>query len=162
MQTELARRERAVGRRIQSLARGLAALMETGEFFHRIGVGLHAFDVDGVVCLATSYLEEEGDDFRYRYAVLCGGEAARQALRSVALEPSASDEPGLGRRVALATYADYDDFLYRLPKYLGDVNRRLEKSLADTDNAEIHVGDGRRLLSATKRRAARIAERRGK
>jgi hypothetical protein len=107
MQTELARRERAVGRRIQALTRGLAALMKTGEFFHRIGVGLHAFDVDGVVCLATSYLEEEGEDFRYGYAVLCGGEAARRALRNAALEPSASDEPGLGRRVTLANYADY-------------------------------------------------------
>ena len=35
MQTELARRERAVGRRIQALARGLAALMETGEYRSR-------------------------------------------------------------------------------------------------------------------------------
>ena len=44
--------------------------MEPGEFFHRIGVGLHAFDVDGTTCLAASYLEEDGYGYRYRYAVL--------------------------------------------------------------------------------------------
>lgn len=70
MQADLARRERAVGRRIQALARGLAALMQPGEFFHRIGVGLHAFDVNGTTCLAASYLDEHDDGYRYRYAVL--------------------------------------------------------------------------------------------
>lgn len=112
MQAELARRERAVGRRIQTLGRGLAAIMEPGDFSHRIGVGLHAFEVDGEVCLAASYLEEAGGEYRYRYAVLCGGEHARRALRHAALEPSASDEPGPGRRVEIATYEDYDDFLW--------------------------------------------------
>jgi len=58
MQAELARREQAVGRRIQTLARGLAAIMEPGDFSHRIGVGLHAFEVDGQVCLAASYLRK--------------------------------------------------------------------------------------------------------
>lgn len=53
MQADLARRNRAVGRRIQALAWGLAALMAPGEFFHRIGVGLHAFDADGTTCLAA-------------------------------------------------------------------------------------------------------------
>lgn len=158
MQAELARRERAVGRRIQTLANGLAALMEDGEFFHRIGVGLHAFEVDGEVCLAASYLEEIDNDYRYRYAVLCGGEPARRALRTAALEPSASDEPGPGRRVALATYADYDDFLYRLPKYLGDVHYRLEKRLRETADADARIRDARRRIGATKRRAATIAE----
>lgn len=155
MQGELARRERAVGRRIQTLARGLASLMEPGEFFHRVGVGLHAFDVDGSMCLATSYLEEEGDGYRYRYAVLFGGEAARRVLRDAALEPSSSDEPGPGRRVSLATYADYDDFLYRLPKYLGDVNRRLEVRLRETSDADAQVDAARRLVGATKRRAVK-------
>ncbi len=116
MQADLARRERAVGRRIQALAWGLAALMAPGEFFHRISVGLHAFDVGGTTCLAASYLEGDDDGYRYRYAVLCGGEAARRALRDAALDPSDSDRPGPTRRVALATYPQYDDFQYRLPK----------------------------------------------
>ena len=84
--------------------------MEPGSHLHRIGVGLHAFDADGAVCLAAAYLEPEGDNFRYRYAVLCGGEAAKRALRTAVLDPSDCDEPGSGRRIALATY---DDFVYR-------------------------------------------------
>src|SRR5437870_13742727 len=111
MQADLARRERAVGRKIQTMARALAAVMKPGEHFHRMGVGLHAFDVDGTTCLAAAYLERVGDDYRYRYAVLCGGEAAKRELRSAALDPGDSDEPGPNRRVALATYDDYDDFL---------------------------------------------------
>jgi len=53
-----------------------------------------------------------GDDYRYRYAVLCGGEATTRALRSPPLDPGDSDEPGLGRRVGLTTYSDYDDAAY--------------------------------------------------
>ena len=71
----------------------------------------------------AAYLEAEGDNFRYRYAVLCGGEAAKRALRTAVLDPSDCDEPGSGRRIALATYADYDDFVYRLPKIIADVTR---------------------------------------
>ena len=66
--------------------------MEPGSHLHRIGVGLHAFDADGAVCLAAAYLEPEGDNFRYRYAVLCGGEAAKRALRAAVLDPSDCDD----------------------------------------------------------------------
>ena len=152
MRADLARRERAVGRRIQALASGLAALMEPGESFHRIGVGVHAFDVDGMTCLAASYLEEDDDGYRYWYAILCGGEAARRALRDTALDPSDSDRPGPTRRVTLATYPQYDDLLYRLPKYLGDVNRRIEAQLGEVTNADSRVRDGRRLIAATRRK----------
>ena len=69
------------------------------------------------MCLAAAYLEPEGDGYRYRYAVLCGGEAAKRALRIAVLDSGGSDEPGPGRRIALATYAD---FVYRLP----NVHRR--------------------------------------
>jgi hypothetical protein len=155
MQTDLARRERAVGRRIQTLARGLSALMEPGEFFHRIGVGLHAFDVDGTTCLAASYLDEDDDGYRYRYAVLCGGEAARRALRDAALDLSDSDRPGPTRRMTLATYPKYDDFLYRLPKYLGDVSRSIEARLGEVNNADGRIRDGRRLIAATRRKTSR-------
>lgn len=66
------------------------------------------------------------------YAVLFGGATAKRALRLAPLDPTDSDEPGEYRRVALATYAEYDDFLYRLPKYLRDVNRRIEARLDQT------------------------------
>jgi hypothetical protein len=160
MQAELARRERAVGRKVQALARGLASLMEPGEYFHRIGVGLHAFEVDGTVCLAASYLEEQGEDSPHRYAVLCGGETARRALRTAALDPADSDEPGPNRRVALPTYSDFDDFLYRLPKYLGDVNHRVEKRLAEVASAENRIRGGRKQI-ATARRSLETAGPRG-
>jgi hypothetical protein len=88
LQAELQRKERAIGRKVQFLAKGLAELMEPGSHLHRIGVGLHAFDADGAVCLAAAYLEPEGDDYRYRYAVLCGGEAAKRARRTADLDPS--------------------------------------------------------------------------
>ncbi|MEX0629617.1 MAG: hypothetical protein WEE67_04160 [Chloroflexota bacterium] len=152
MQAELVRRERAVGRKIQTLARALAALMEPGEHFHRVGVGLHAFDADGTTCLAAAYLEEVGDDYRYRYAVLCGGEAAKRALRSAALDPGDSDDPGPSRRVALATYSDYDNFLYRLPKYVSDVERGHQARLARLDRAEERIRDARRQLTTVRRR----------
>jgi hypothetical protein len=92
LQAELQRKERAIGRKVQVLAKGLASLMEPGAHLFRIGVGLHAFDVDGAVCLAAAYLEPTGDDYRYRYAVLCGGEAAKRALRSAVLDRGDSDE----------------------------------------------------------------------
>ncbi len=71
LQREIERKERLLGRRIQTLAKGLADLIEPGEMHHRRGVGLHAFLVEGATCLAAAYLEKEGDDYRYRYAVLC-------------------------------------------------------------------------------------------
>jgi hypothetical protein len=121
LQAELQRKERAIGRKVQVLALGLAGLMEPGAHLYRSGVGLYAFDVGGVVCLAGAYLEAEGDG--YRYAILCGGEAAKRALRTAVLDPGDSDEPGPGRRIALATYADYNDFVYRLPTFIADVTR---------------------------------------
>jgi hypothetical protein len=151
LQAELQRKERAIGRRVQVLAKGLAGLMEPGEHLHRIGVGLHAFDVEGAVCLAAAYLEPEGDDYRYRYAVLCGGEAAKRALRTAVLDPSDCDEPGSGRRIALATYADYDDFVYRLPKFIADVTRRLEDRIRQTEGVDLQIRTARRHLSAAKR-----------
>lgn len=123
MQADLAHKEKAASRKIETIARALAALMEPGQHFQRIGVGLHAFEVDGTTCLAAAYLEDVGDDYRYRYAVLCGGDAARRALRSAPLDPGDSDDPGPRRRIAMATYPEYEDFLDRLPKYLGDVER---------------------------------------
>jgi hypothetical protein len=77
---------------------------------HRRGVGPHAFDVNGCVCLAAAYLEPDGEGYRYRYAVLCGSEAAERALRTAVLDPGDSDGPSSGRRVALATYGDHEDF----------------------------------------------------
>jgi hypothetical protein len=115
-------------------------------------VGLHAFEVDGVVCLASAYLEEVGEDYRYRYAVLCGGDAAKRALRVAALDPGDSDNPGPARRVAIATYADYDGFLYRLPMYLNDVNRRLESHLRQTEVADDRIRDARGGLRASRRK----------
>ena len=115
LQREIERKERLLGRRIQVLAKGLADLMQPGEMHYRRGVGLHAFPVDHALCLAAAYLEEERDGFRYRYAVLCGGELAERALNTADLNPGDSDEPG-SRRIALASYDDYVAFVDRLPK----------------------------------------------
>jgi hypothetical protein len=84
LQAELQRKERAIGRKVQVLANGLAGLMEPGAHLHRIGVGLHAFDADGAVCLAAAYLETEGNDYRYRYRygpVRWGGRQTRPTDR---------------------------------------------------------------------------------
>jgi hypothetical protein len=151
IQREIERKERLLGRRIQTLAKGLANLMQPGEMHHRRGVGLHAFPVDGVLCLAAAYLEKESDDYRYRYAVLCGGEAARRALKTADLDPGDSDEPG-SRRVALATYDDYVAFVDRLPTYLADVTRRLEASVREADNTDTVARKAGRELAARARR----------
>jgi len=68
--------------------------MGPGGYLHRRNLGLHAFAVDDLVCLAAAYLEDESGSLRYRYAVLCGGERAKRALRTTALDPTDSDEPG--------------------------------------------------------------------
>lgn len=152
LQREIERKERALGRKVQTLAKGLADLMEPGEMHHRRGVGLHAFPVDGVTCLAAAYLEEERDGFRYRYAVLCGGEAAKRALATASLDPGDSDEPG-SRRIALGTYADYVDFVERLPAYLGDVTRELEARVRQAESTETTARQVGRQLSARARSA---------
>ena len=95
-------------------------------------MSLHAFPVDGVLCLAAADLEHEGDGYRHRYAVLCGGEPTKRALNTADLDPGDSDEPG-SRHIALATYDDYIAFVDRLPKYLEDVTRDLESQLRQAE-----------------------------
>ena len=126
LQGELRKKESRIKRQAQQLAWGLAALMDPGDHHHRIHVGIHAFEVDGQTCLASAYLEEVGDKYHYRYAVLCGGESAKKALKTAQLDPGDSDEPGPQRRIALASYEDYEEFIERLPRYLNDVIRDLE------------------------------------
>lgn len=150
LQREIERRQRLLGRRIQTLAKGLADLMHPGEMHHRRGVGLHAFAVEGLTCLAAAYLEEEGDHYRYRYAVLCGGEAAKRALKTADLDPGDSDEPG-SRRVALATYDDYVAFVERLPAYLGDAIRNLESRIREAESTKETARKVGRQLSARAR-----------
>lgn len=150
LQREIERKERLLGRRVQTLAKGLADLMEPGEMHHRRGVGLHAFPVDGVRCLAAAYLEEERDGYRYRYAVLCGGEAAKHALKTADLDRGDSDEPG-SRRIALATYDDYMAFVDRLPAYLGDVTRDLEARIRRAESTEATAREVGRKISARAR-----------
>lgn len=121
------------------------------ESLHRRGIGLHAFPVDGVPCLAAGYLEDERDGYRYRYAVLCGGEAAKRALATASLDPGDSDEPGASRRIALATYADYVDFVERLPAYLADVTRDLEARIRQAESTDATARQVGRELSARAR-----------
>jgi hypothetical protein len=155
LQREIERKERLVGRRVQVLAKGLADLMQPGEMHHRRGIGLHAFPVDGVLCLAAAYLEGERDHYRYRYAVLCGGEAAKRALNIADLSPGDSDEPG-SRRIALASYDDYVAFVDRLPKYLEDVTRDLEARLRQAETTEATARRvGRELPTRARARRSR-------
>ncbi|HEV2035107.1 MAG TPA: hypothetical protein VGU71_13075 [Candidatus Dormibacteraeota bacterium] len=136
LQGGLRKKESRIKRQAQQLAWGLAALMDPGDHHHRVHVGIHAFDVDGQTCLASAYDEEVGDKFRYRYAVLWGGEAAKKALRTAQLDPGDSDEPGPHRRIALATYEDYEEFIERLPRYLNDVIRDLEAKVERMNGLE--------------------------
>src|SRR5712692_8715831 len=132
LQGEVRKKESRIKRQAQQLAWGLAALMNPGDHYHRVHVGIHAFDVDGHTCLASAYDEEVGDHYRYRYAVLCGGEAAKRALKTAQLDPGDSDEPGPHRRIALASYEDYEEFIERLPRFLNDVIRDLEARIKRT------------------------------
>jgi hypothetical protein len=133
---ELRKKQSRIKRQAQQLAWGLAALMNPGDHHHRVHIGIHAFNVDGRTCLASAYDEEVGDEYRYRYAVLCGGEPAKRALRTAQLDPGDSDEPGPHRRIALATYEDYEEFIERLPRYLNDVIRDLEAKVQHTKAIE--------------------------
>lgn len=150
LQREIERKERLLGRRVQVLAKGIADLMHPGEMHYRRGIGVHAFPVDGVNCLAATYTEEERDRFTYRYAVLCGGEAAKRALNTAALNPGDSDEPG-SRRIAMATYGEFVDFVERLPAYLKDVTRNLETRIGEADDAAASARQIGRQVSARTR-----------
>lgn len=136
LQGELRKKESRIKRQAQQLAWGLAALMNPGDHHHRVHVGIHAFDVDGQTCLASAYDEEVGGKYRYRYAVLCGGEAAKRVLKTAQLDPGDSDEPGPHRRIALASYEDYEEFIERLPRYIADVIRDLETQVGKADATE--------------------------
>lgn len=154
LRDEIARKERAIRRRTQTVAKALATLMGPGGHSYRVGIGVHAFEADGSLCLCAAYLEDVGKESRYRYAVLCGGEVAVRALRMAQLDPGDSDEPGPRRRIALATYVECEDFLDRLATLIADATRRLEERLARTQSAEERLLAGRRALSAVKRRKA--------
>ncbi len=151
LQREIERKERLLGRRVQILAKGVADLMQAGEMHYRRNVGVHAFPVDGVNCLAATYLEEGRDSYTYRYAVLCGGEAAKRALNTAALNPGDSDEPG-SRRITMASYAEYADFVDRLPAYIKDVTGDLEKRIDEADRADTAARKAGRELAARDRR----------
>lgn len=152
LRSEVERKQRAFGREVGVLAKAVADLMEPGSSHHRRSVSIHAFGVGGSNCLAASYLKEEGDSFRYRFAVLCGGEAARRALRMADLDPGDSDQPGPERRVFLATYCEYEDFVERLPVYLADVSRDWERREGQIDTLETKLRESRRRVSTLKRR----------
>lgn len=152
LQREVERKQRLLVRRVQVLAKGVADLMQPGEMHYRRGIGVHAFPVDGVNCLAATYLEEARDSFTYRYAVLCGGEPAKRALNTATLNPGDSDEPG-SRRIALATYPEYLDFVDRLQAYLKDVTRELETRTREAEDAAGSGRQGRRQVSAQARRS---------
>jgi len=157
LQRELRKKESRIKRQAQQLAWGLAALMDPGDHHHRVHVGIHAFDVDGQTCLASAYLEKADDQYRYRYAVLCGGEAAKRALKTAQLDPGDSDEPGPHRRIALASYEDYEEFIERLPRYLNDVIRDLE---AKVERAKALEATGQKVgsdISASAKRLGRQA-----
>jgi hypothetical protein len=49
LQAELLNTERAIGRRVQRLAKGLADLMGPGAHLYRRSIGLHAFGADEAV-----------------------------------------------------------------------------------------------------------------
>jgi hypothetical protein len=106
--------------------------MGAGGHSYRVGVGVHAFEAGGELCLCAAYLEEARQGSRYRYAVLCGGEAAVRALRTAPLDPGDSDEPGPHRRVSLATYVECEEFLERLPTRLVSGRRSLRARCAET------------------------------
>jgi hypothetical protein len=150
LQREIERKERLLGRRIQVLAKGLAGLMRPGEMHYRRSIGIHAFEAGGAMCLAAAYLDEEREGYRYRYAVLCGGETAKRALNTADLDPGDSDEPG-SRRIALAAYDDYVAFVDRLPKYLDDVTRDLEAQLRQAEATQVGARQAGRRLSARAR-----------
>jgi hypothetical protein len=46
-----------------------------------------AFSASSGSVVAAAYLEEAGGEHRYRYAVVCGGEAGKRALRDASLDP---------------------------------------------------------------------------
>ena len=153
LREEVERKERAIAQQVQGLAQALAELMRPGEHHHRRGVGIHAFDVGGSTRLTAAYLEERGDEFKYRFAVLCGGEIARRALRTAALDQTDADEPGPERHVVMATSGDCEDFLYRLPFYLNDVSRGWEERSGQLDEAKSQVKGARQAICSVKRRA---------
>jgi len=96
---------------------------------------------------------------RYRYAILCGGEAAKRDLKTAQLDPGDSDEPGPHRRIALATYEDYEEFIERLPRYLNDVIRDLEARVERTKMIEItNQRVGAEIRTAAKRFGRRTTQ----
>lgn len=157
---ELRKKENRIKRQALQLAWGLAALMEPGHSHHRIGVSIHAFETDGRTCLASGYLEQRGEDFQYRYAVLCGGEPASRALKTAQLDPGDSDEPGPNRRIGLASYQDYEEFVERLPRYVKDVIRDLEAKVEHTKAIEeLGLEASKEIRSAARRLGRRAATR---
>lgn len=161
LQTDVEARQRSIVVRARRLAAELASLMDDGEFHHRIGVGLHAFDVDGKRCLAASTLEEDNSipaeplnlppwhtRHVHEFAILVGGDAARRYLRSAPIPAALSSDPDGARRVRLATHGDFDAFLYRLARYIGDVARTFEDAWTEAGEAESRLRDGRIRLEA--------------
>ena len=152
LRSEVERKQRAFGRKVNALAKGVAGLMEPGSWHFRRSIGIHAFTVAELTCLAASYLEDEGDGYRYRYAVLCGGEAARHALRTADLDPSDSDAPGPERRVFLATFSEHQDFVERLPAYLADIARVWAQRERQIEALEAGLQESRASVTTLRRR----------
>jgi hypothetical protein len=128
LRAEIHRKELAIGRRGQELAVGLADLMEPGAHLHRRGVGIHAFQTEGGVCLAAAYLEPEGDDYRYRYAVLFARSRYVPALLNVT-RASERDRrrsfDGAGLSAARATSDRHEARRARRPSHSGSLTNAM-------------------------------------
>jgi hypothetical protein len=147
LRAEVARREKLIGRKVQRVARKLAELMGDGASFDRLNVEVAAFEVEGKMCLAAGYLDDVGTKYRYRYGVLYGGEPALRALRKARSALADEDEYLLPPRFYVAGYPEYEDFIHRLPKYVGDLVRRYEDALKAADQSDATVQHATRLLA---------------
>lgn len=103
LQAELQRKERAIGRKVQVLAKGLARLMEPGSHLHRIGVGLHAFDADGAVCLAAPTSKPKATTTATPMRSSAVGRPPNAPSAPLSSTGVIVTTPVSGRRIALAT-----------------------------------------------------------
>ena len=153
LRDEILRKERAIRRRTQTVAKAPVNLMGPGG--HLPGRHRHPrFRGSREPLPHAAYLEDPKGVRQTATPCLCGGEAKpceRRGWSNPRPPVTRTSFRAASPHRAWVTYIECEEFLERLPKFIADASTRPRGRLQRTDDAETRLREGQRALRAANR-----------